>query len=46
MNLGEDFDFQILQQTKKTSQRSKKIVDELRGLKSKIYSIESDMKRF
>ncbi len=44
VNLGDQFDFEILQHTRKTAGRSKKVVDELRGLKAKIYSMENDVR--
>ena len=39
-----DLDMQILRNIHATSGRSKKMVGELKNLKSKIYSIENDLK--
>ncbi|KAL5013990.1 hypothetical protein ScPMuIL_008260 [Solemya velum] len=40
----EDLDMQILRNVRATAGRSKKVVEELKNLKSKIYGIENDLK--
>lgn len=44
VNLGEQFDYEILHNTHKTALRSKKIAGELHGLKSKVYEMEKDLR--
>jgi conjugal transfer/entry exclusion protein len=44
MNFSGEQDIQILSQVKKTAARSKKLTDDLQNLKSKMYSIEKDMR--
>jgi len=44
VNLGEQFDWEILHNTHKTAQRSKKIAGELHGLKSKVYEMEKELR--
>jgi len=44
VNIGEQFDYEILHDTHRTAQRSKKIAGELHGLKSKVYEMEKDLR--
>lgn len=44
VNIGEQFDWEILHNTHRTAQRSKKIAGELHGLKSKVYEMEKELR--
>ena len=44
MNFNGDQDIQILSQVKKTAAKSKKLMDNLQNMKSKMYSMEKDMR--
>ena len=40
----DDIDMQVLKNVRRTAGRSKKLVGELKNLKSKIYGLESDLR--
>ena len=44
MKRPEDLDLQILKNVRATAGRSKKLMGELKNLKSKMYGIENDLK--
>ena len=44
VNIGEQFDWEILHNTHRTAQRSKKIAGDLHGLKSKVYEMEKELR--
>lgn len=44
VNFNGDQDVQILSQVKKSAVKSKKLMDNLQNMKSKMYSLEEDMR--
>ncbi|XP_020909424.1 coiled-coil domain-containing protein 77 [Exaiptasia diaphana] len=44
VNIGDDYDEQVLQNVRKTAGRSKKLIGDLHNLKAKIYSLENDIR--
>ncbi|XP_066915717.1 coiled-coil domain-containing protein 77-like [Clytia hemisphaerica] len=44
VNIGEQFDWEILQNVHKTANRSKKLTSDLHGLKSKVYEMERELR--
>ena len=44
VNMGDDYDEQVLRNVRHTAGRSKKLVGELHNLKAKIYSLENDVR--
>lgn len=46
VNIGEQFDWEILQNVHKTAHRSKKLASDLHGLKTKVYEMERELRNF
>ena len=44
MALSGDHDMQILNEVKKTASRSKKLIGQVQNIKSKVYSLENDIR--
>ncbi|CAH3024885.1 unnamed protein product [Porites evermanni] len=44
VNMGDDYDEEVLRNVRKTAGKSKKLVGELHNLKAKIYSLENDIR--
>ena len=42
---GADHDMQILNEVKKKASRSKKLMGQVQNMKSKVYSLENDIRR-